>query len=291
MPGNKFGESAVRTRTLIRVVGFLLLVVGAIWAQSEDKNSTTMPSAPASPRNPVAHGGAGEGLSFQASSQLRRQSPPGPVLPDAPVPQPLSQVEKFQVFIEEARSPLIFGAAGLNVLAARETQDRNAAGGAPGLPGFATLYEASVVQRESSAFLGKFLYPSLLKQDPRYFPSTSNSFFGRSAYAASRLLITRNDNGRTTINTSYLLAVLTSAAVATAYRPYWARTSSTVFADFGCTIGSDAGMNLFHEFWPAIRNKLQGHSPRFVQKVEKFSDRLSAAHAPLEPAANSMAGH
>ena len=74
-------------------------------------------------------------------------------------------------------------------------------------------------------------------------------------------VITRNDAGKATLNTSYLLGVLTSAAVATAYRPYWARTSSAVFADFGSTIGTDAGMNVFHEFWPAIHNRLQGHSP------------------------------
>jgi hypothetical protein len=149
---------------------------------------------------------------------------------------------------------------------------------------FATLYEASVVQRESSAFLGKFLYPSILKQDPRYYPSTSNSLVGRTAYAASRLLITRNDAGKATLNTSYLLGVLTSSMVATAYRPYWARTSSAVFSDFGSTIGSDAGMNVFHEFWPAIRNKLQGHEPKFVQKIEKFSDHLTGDHVSLQPA-------
>jgi hypothetical protein len=151
---------------------------------------------------------------------------------------------------------------------------------------FNTLYEASVVQRESSAFLGKFLYPSLLKQDPRYYPSTSHSFAGRTAYAASRLLITRNDSGKATINTSYLLGVLTSAAVATAYRPYWARTSTAVISDFGSTLGSDAGMNLFREFWPSIHNRLQLHSPNFVRKIEKVSGRLTGAQAPTESAAH-----
>jgi hypothetical protein len=73
---------------------------------------------------------------------------------------------------------------------------------------------------------------------------------------------------------------LTSAAVATAYRPYWARTGSAVVSDFGSTLGSDAGMNVLREFWPAIHNKLQGHSPRFVQKIEKFSDRVTGAQAP-----------
>jgi hypothetical protein len=73
---------------------------------------------------------------------------------------------------------------------------------------------------------------------------------------------------------------LTSAAVATAYRPYWARTSSAIFADFGSTIGSDAGMNVFHEFWPAIHQRLQGHSPRFVQKIQKATNRLTGDSEP-----------
>lgn len=203
------------------------------------------------------------------------------MLPDAPLPQPVTQADKFQAFVEQARSPFIFGAASLNALALRETQEH----GGPGMQSsFTSLYEAAVVQKESSAFLGKFVYPSLLKQDPRYFPSTSQNVVGRTAYAASRLLITRNDQGKATLNTSYLLGVLTSAAVATAYRPQWARTNSAVFADFGSTIGSDAGMNVLHEFWPAIRNRLQGHSPRFVQKIGKFSDRLTGDHAPPESA-------
>ncbi len=127
------------------------------------------------------------------------------MLPDAPLPQPVTGLDKFQAFVEEARSPFIFGAAGLNALAMREAQEHVA----PGMQSsFMTLYEASVVQRESSAFLGKFLYPSLLKQDPRYFPSTSQSLVGRTVYAASRLLITRNDAGKATLNTSYLLGVL-----------------------------------------------------------------------------------
>ena len=44
------------------------------------------------------------------------------MLPDAPIPQPITQADKFQAFIEEARSPLIFGAAGLNAMALREAR-------------------------------------------------------------------------------------------------------------------------------------------------------------------------
>ncbi len=219
----------------------------------------------------------GPGLSFQGSASSKRQGlPPASLLPDAPLPQPVTGADKFQAFVDEARSPLVFGAAGVNALALREAQEH----AAPGMQSsLATLYEASVVQKESSAFLGKFLYPSLLRQDPRYYLSSSHNVIEQTIYAASRLLITRNDAGKATLNTSYLLGVLSSAAVATAYRPSWARTNSAIFADFGSTIGSDAGMNVLREFWPAIHQKLQGHTPRFVQKIEKASDRLTSGHA------------
>jgi hypothetical protein len=203
------------------------------------------------------------------------------MLPDAPQPQPVTSFDKFQAFVEQASSPFTFSAAGLNAAALHEIQEH----APPGMQySFVTLYEASVVQKESNAFFGKYVYPTLLKQDPRYYPSTSGNVVVRALYAASRLVITRNDQGKATVNTSYLLGVLSSAAVATAYRPYWARTGPAVFADFGSTIGNDAGMNVFHEFWPAIRQKLEGHTPRFVQKIENKATRMTGDTAPSAPA-------
>ncbi|HMH07358.1 MAG TPA: hypothetical protein VK579_11830, partial [Terriglobales bacterium] len=61
----------------------------------------------------------------------------------------------------------------------------------------------------------------------------------------------------------------TSVAIATAYRPYWARSSSATFKTFGSTIGSDAGVNLLHEFGPGIRQMVKGHTPKFVSKIEE----------------------
>ena len=126
-----------------------------------------------------------------------------------------------------------------------------------------------MIQKESSAFFGRYLYPSLLKQDPRYYPSTNASFLGRATYAVSRILITRRDSGERTPNTSYFLGVLTSVAIATAYRPYWGRSASSTFKTFGSTIGGDAGINLFHEFRPEIRQMVKGHTPKFVSKIKR----------------------
>ena len=202
--------------------------------------------------------------SFQAQ---RQETPTGRSLPDAPSVQRAPQVGKFLTFVNEARSPLTLGAVSVNAAIMRETDSEHVT---PGVrPGLTTLYKDALIQKESSAFFGRYLYPSLLKQDPRYYPSTSASFLGRATYAVSRILITRRDSGERTLNTSYFLGVLTSVAIATAYRPYWARSASSTFKTLGSTIGSDAGINLFHEFRPEIRQMVKGHTPKFVSKIKE----------------------
>jgi hypothetical protein len=211
-----------------------------------------------------------QGLQFDGSNSpivQRQEMRTWRSLPDAPSAsvRPPTQAEKFHTFISEARSPLTLGAVGVTAGILSELGHVT-----PGpQPSLSALYKAVFIQKESSAFFGKYLYPSLLKQDPRYYPSTNRSFLGRASYAASRILITRNDSGERRLNSSYFLGVLTSVAIATAYRPYWARSPSTTFKAFGSTIGSDAGVNLFHEFGPAVRQMVKSRTPKFVSRIEE----------------------
>jgi hypothetical protein len=188
-------------------------------------------------------------------------------LPDAPSVQPPTQAEKFHPFVNEARSPLTLGAVGVNAGVMRETELGHVTPGPQ--PSLTAPDKAVFTQKESSIFFDKYLYPSLLKQDLRYHPSISGSFMGRATYAASRIFITRDDSGKGRLNTSYFLGVLTSVAIDTAYRPYWARSTSATFNNFGSTIGSDAGINLLHEFGPGIRQMMKGHAPKFVSRIEE----------------------
>lgn len=191
----------------------------------------------------------------------------GTSLPDAPSALPPTQAEKFRTFLDEAGSPLTFGAAGVDAGILRETEVGSLPSGRQA--SLTEMYKGALIQKESSAFFGKYLYPALLKQDPRYHPSNSQSFWGRTMYAASRTVMTRSDSGKTTLNTSYFLGVLTSVAISTAYRPYWTRSASGTFKSFGSTIGSDVGINILHEFEPRIRQIVKGHAPKFVSKIEE----------------------
>jgi hypothetical protein len=200
-------------------------------------------------------------------------------LPDAPSSvQPPTQAERFRPFVNEASSPVTLGAVGVSAGAMRETELGHVARGPQ--PSLTAHYQAAFIQKESSNFVDKDPYPSLLKQNLRYLPSTSGSFMGRATYAASRIFVTRDDSGKGRLNTRYFLGVLTSVASATAYRPYWARSSSETFNNFGSTIGSDAGLNVLHEFGPGIRQMVKGFTPKFVSRIQ---ERITHNQTPREP--------
>jgi hypothetical protein len=105
------------------------------------------------------------------------------------------------------------------------------------------------------------------------YAAASGSFVGRASYAASSVVFTHDDAGNGRLNTSYLLRVLASAVVHSAARPYWKRSLSQPFSDFGATIGNDAGMNVLHEFSPGIRDLVKTHTPKFVSHIEEHFRR------------------
>lgn len=190
------------------------------------------------------------------------------VLPDAPSTS--AQAERPRNASDEASSPV---ALAVDADGAQMRESERESGGLSARTELKAVYKGQPVQKEPDDFFGKYLYPSLLRRNLSYHPSTSSGFMGRAAYAASRIFITRDDTGRGRLNTSYFLAVLSSALVHTAYRPYWNRPVSTPFSDFGSTMGNDAGMNVLHEFAPGIQQLMKNHAPRFVSRIEERVSR------------------
>jgi len=245
-------ESVVKQTAPIRVISFVLLAACGALCQK----------LPPSDRL--------QGSQFDGSNppELERQEMRAAgSLPDAPsTVQPPTHEERVFTF-NAAGSPLTRGALGFGAGVMPETELGHFTTGPQ--RNSTTFYEVAFTQKESSAFLGKYLYPPLLKQDTRYNASTSDSFMGRASYAASRMFVTRDDSGKARLNTRYFLGVLSAVAMHAAYRPYWARSPSETFNNFGSTIGGDAGINVFHEFRPGIRQMLKGLTPKFVSGIEE----------------------
>ncbi len=199
-------------------------------------------------------------------------------LPDAPSSvQPPTQAERLPTFVNKASSPLTLGVVTLTTGVMRQTELGHVIPGPR--PSLTALFQVAFTQEKSSFFLGKYLDPPSLTQYPRYSASTSSSFMGRASYAASHILVTRDHSGKGRLNTRYVLGLLSSVASATARRPYWARSTSEAFNNFGSTIGSDAGMNVFHEFGPGIRQMLKGVAPKFVSRI---AERITHDQVPRD---------
>ena len=185
-------------------------------------------------------------------------------LPDAPSVQASAQA---QTVVGEA-SPLTPRAAADDTGVMRELELANGSH-SPRLAMLAFSKREEPAQKESHDFFTRHLYPSLLKRNFDYRPSASSSLMGRATYAASRVFVTRDESGKGRVNTSYFVGVLTSAVVHTAYRPYWRRSPSDPFSNFGSTIGNDAGMNVWHEFGPGLQQLMKNHAPKFVSRIEE----------------------
>jgi len=262
-------------RIAVRVVSICLLGACGAFCQSA---------------RPVGGGLPEPRFSGANSAAVESQTGAGSLLPDAPSAGIATQTDRFQGVGGDGRRAWKTGWVGAHAGFMGGTELETVS--RP--PSFAFVYRAVAyeaaayqavpAQKESSAFLGKYLYPSLSRQSLRYQASSSDSLMGRATDAASRIFVTTDDSGRRRINTSYFVAVLTSVAVHKASRPYWARSNSAPLSDVGSTFGNDAGMNLLHEFGPGLRAAMTGHMPGFVSKIAgRFLDR-SAREAASRPA-------
>ena len=119
----------------------------------------------------------------------------------------------------------------------------------------------------------RYLYTAWHVPALHYHTPAESSLMRRATEAASQTFLARNPEGKARLNTPYVLGVLGSAVLNTAYRPYWNRPVSAPFSDFGSRVGNDAGMNLLHEFGPGLQQVLKSHAPKFVSRFEASVER------------------
>jgi hypothetical protein len=106
--------------------------------------------------------------------------------------------------------------------------------------------------------MSESVFPTMLHQDPRYFPMARGGVWKRMGYAVSREWITRNDSGKNGFNYSEFAGNGAAVAISNLYYPPENHTLSNNASKFGQQIGLDASFNILKEFWPDIRHKMFG---------------------------------
>ena len=169
--------------------------------------------------------------------------------------KPLTARQKFDVFLHSTYAPRTFANAAIDEAADRARGHHLNREYETGFRGQGQAYGINLATNETDIFFQRFLFPTLLRQDPRYYRNPDLPFFQRALYAMSRVLITRTDSGGETWNTSRILSVAASRAVSDLYVPGERQGMHPIGACVSFTLLRDAGMNLAHEFWPDVRRK------------------------------------
>ena len=213
----------------------------------------------------------------QSSPQPPTTAPALPELPDAPsVYVPLSGHDKFKLFLRRTYSPYTFVTAAAEATWAQMWAQWPDYGG--GMPGWGKRFGATLADTESRRFIQTFLLSTLLHQDPRYFRSGKKGLIPRSWYAATRVLVTRDDDGDSTFNTSEFLGTLLTSSLQNAYYPDSDRGFPNTMTRFVGALGSDTTTNIIREFWPDIRCFFRKHEPGNVKKIKsKIPRRIQDA--------------
>ncbi len=201
-----------------------------------------------------------------------------PVLPVAPEPVKIVAVstvkfpygprQKFNLAVKDMYDPFNFLAEGLNAFYYQAKSDPYRFGG--GARGYGKRLGAIVANDVMGEFTGTFLFPTLLRTDPRYFRMAHGPLPRRFFYAMSRVLVTKKDSGGATFNASKWLSGLATTSLANTYYPDRPHSFGDNARRNAINIGFDSLNNVFREFWPDIAHVLR--IPAFV--IRRTEDPL-----------------
>jgi len=175
-------------------------------------------------------------------------------VPDA---APLTPKQKFHLAGRLSIDPAYFVFAGA---VAGVQQARNEFSGyGQGAQGYAKRYGATFGDFTISNLLGNAVFPSIFKQDPRYFYKGTGTVKSRVLYALANAVICKGDNGDWQFNYSSITGSLVAGGISNLYYPPSDRGAGLTFENTAIGIGGTAILNLMKEF---VLTKITTNVPR-----------------------------
>lgn len=197
---------------------------------------------------------------------------------------PLTTRQKFAVVARGTFDPIEVPWWG--ILSAIGQADNSEPAFGQGWAAYGKRYAATGADSTVENFLVGAVYPSILRQDPRFYQSSTGGFGRRMAYSISRIFVTRSDSGRSQFNFSEILGSASGAAISTySYHPkstYLSTpTNPRMFVGSDRTLANAANVwatqvsldtitIVVKEFWPDIHRKMS-HTPKPAPVAEAHS--------------------
>jgi hypothetical protein len=167
---------------------------------------------------------------------------------------PLTAKQKFKIGAEDAFDTYSIPLAAVLAAIAQAKND-DPAWGQGWLP-YGKRLAAGYGDTVIGSFMTTGVFPSLLREDPRYFRKGTGTKKSRSLYALKRIVVIRNDRGGSEFNFSEFGGNAAAAGISLTYHSSEERNFSSWGGDFLTQIAIDVIANQAKEFWPDIRHKL-----------------------------------
>lgn len=160
-------------------------------------------------------------------------------------PAPLTSKLRFRLALRTAIDP--FTLAGVAMLAGFD-QAADSPRYVQGAQGYGERFGANYGNAFTEIVLDGAVFPSLLRQDPRYYYKGTGTTESRVVHVLSSLVIAKGDNGRLQPNYSVIGGDLTSAALQNLYYPRANRGVGLVFQGFAVDTAVHGAVRLLDEF-------------------------------------------
>lgn len=167
---------------------------------------------------------------------------------------PLTAKGKFWLATEDSFDYSSFVWTG--IISAQEFALNNYPEFGRGSAAYGRYYYHSFVDGVSGTYFTEAIVPWISHEDPRYYTLGHGGFFRRTAYALSRVALTKTDSGGTSFNWSEVGGNALEAGLANAYYPPQERGGRQTAINWADQIESAALNNIAKEFWPDIHHFL-----------------------------------
>ena len=179
---------------------------------------------------------------------------PNYVVEDAMKLPPLKPRQKFGLATAAVFDP--FTAPFVGSLAAIDQANDSPPSWGQGWGAYGKRFGEEFADNDIGSYMTIGIFPTILREDPRYYEMKRGRFSRRMTYAVERLFVTFTDSGNVSFNYSEIIGNAAATAVSNIYHPPEDRTVGRNLGTWGMLIMWDGAANEMKEFWPDIRRKL-----------------------------------
>lgn len=173
----------------------------------------------------------------------------------SPLPCAMDAHDKFNLFVQHTADPLNYLGAAWDAGTAHLDNDDARYG--QGAAGFGKRYTAALTDNVTGDFFSTFLYPSLFRQDPRYYRMGQGPANQRLAHALAHRFVARSDSGKRMFNYSEWFGTVSSKALSNVYHPGNPRGFAPTARRVGFSVANDMAWDVLREFWPEVARKFK----------------------------------